>query len=76
MVEEIMKYTKYEKARMIGSRALQIAQGAPILTKLSKKELVEMNYDPIEIATKEFDEGIIPITIKRILPENIEKNKK
>ena len=30
-------YTKYEKARMIGARALQLAMGAPLLLKLSKE---------------------------------------
>jgi DNA-directed RNA polymerase subunit K len=58
-------YTKYEKARMIGSRALQIAMGAPFLVKLSEKELEGLKYGPIEIAELEFDEGVLPITVKR-----------
>ncbi|MBW2979549.1 DNA-directed RNA polymerase subunit K [Candidatus Woesearchaeota archaeon] len=62
------KYTKYEKARMIGSRALQIAMGAPFLVKLSKDDLERIRYDPIEIAKIEFEKGIIPITVKRPLP--------
>lgn len=66
MAEE--KFTKYERARIIGSRALQIAMGAPFLVKLSKKDLEAMKYDPIEIAKKEYDEGVIPITIKKPLP--------
>ena len=41
------KYTKYEIARMIGSRALQIAQGAPFALKLSEKELEEICFNPI-----------------------------
>ena len=64
-----MEYTKYEKARMIGSRALQISMGAPFLVKLSDKDLQQMSYNPIEIAKKEFDEGILPITVKRPLPK-------
>jgi len=52
------KYTKYEKARIIGARALQIAMGAPVL--LETDEL-----DPIEIAIREFEKGVIPITVKR-----------
>lgn len=64
-----MKFTKYEKARMLGSRALQIAMGAPFLVKLNKKELEAIKYNPIEIAKKEFEEGIIPITVERPLPE-------
>lgn len=73
--EEKIKYTKYEKARMIGSRALQISQGAPILIKLNEKELEELKYNPVEIATKEFEANVLPITIKRSLPENVDKDK-
>lgn len=61
-------YTKFEKARLIGSRALQISQGAPILIKLSKKELEELKYNPVNIAKKEFEAGILNIEIKRRLP--------
>ena len=63
--EEPFHYTKYEKARMIGSRALQLSMGAPFLVKLSPEELVKMKYDPIEIALQEFNAGVIPITVKR-----------
>lgn len=62
------KYTKFEKARIIGSRALQISQGAPILIKITEKQLEKINYNPVEIAKREFEEGIIPITVKRPLP--------
>ncbi|PIN74758.1 DNA-directed RNA polymerase subunit K [Candidatus Woesearchaeota archaeon CG10_big_fil_rev_8_21_14_0_10_37_12] len=58
------KYTKYEKARLIGSRALQISMGAPFLVKLSEKDLEAIGYNPIEIAKKEFDADLLPITIK------------
>lgn len=64
-----MKYTKYETARMIGSRALQISMGAPFLVKLSAKDLEHIGYNPIEIAKKEFDLGILPITVKRPMPK-------
>ena len=60
-----MDYTKYEKARMIGSRALQLAMGAPFLLKLEKKELEGLKYNPIEIALREFEEGVLPITVRR-----------
>ena len=59
------KYTKYEKARMIGSRALQLSMGAPFLVKLNEAELTAINFDPIEIAMLEFDEGVLPISVKR-----------
>lgn len=62
---EVTDFTKYEKARMIGSRALQLSMGAPFLAKLSPEDLVQIHYDPIEIALREFDEGILPITVKR-----------
>jgi len=63
-----MTFTKYEKARIIGSRALQISMGAPVLVKLSKKDLEKIKYNPIKIAMKEFEDEVIPITIKRKFP--------
>jgi DNA-directed RNA polymerase subunit K len=62
------EYTKYEKARLIGSRALQISMGAPFLVKLNPKQLEELSYNPIEIAKLEFDQGVLPITVKRLQP--------
>jgi DNA-directed RNA polymerase subunit K len=62
------EFTKYEKARILGSRALQIAMGAPILIKLSEKDIEKLNYNPIEIAKLEFEKGVIPITVRRPLP--------
>ena len=59
-----MEYTKYEEARIIGSRALQISQGAPFMIKLSEKDLEKIGYNPLEIAKMEFKQDIIPITIK------------
>lgn len=62
---ETLDFTKYEKARMIGSRALQLSMGAPFLIKIEQEELAKMRYDPIEIAQKELEEGVLPITVKR-----------
>ena len=59
------RLTKYEKARIIGARSLQISMGAPLLLKLTPKKLEELQYDPLEIAKLEFEEGIIPIDIQR-----------
>jgi DNA-directed RNA polymerase subunit K len=56
--KERNKYTKYEKARIIGARALQLAMGAPVLIETDE-------LDPIEIAIEEFEKGIVPITVKR-----------
>ncbi|MFH1376733.1 MAG: DNA-directed RNA polymerase subunit K [Candidatus Woesearchaeota archaeon] len=63
-----MKITKYEKARLVGARALQLAMGAPILLKLSKEDFEKLSYDPIKIAEKEMTEEVLPITIKRPMP--------
>ena len=52
------KYTRYERARIIGARALQIFMGAPVLIET---ELT----DPLEIALEEMNLGVIPITVKR-----------
>jgi len=63
-----MKLTQYERARIIGARSLQLAMGAPILIKLKKEEYEELMYDPIKIAKKELEKGILPITIKKPMP--------
>lgn len=62
--------TKFERARMLGSRALQIAMGAPFLIKLSKKELESIRFNPVEIAKLEHEEGVIPITVRRPRPRS------
>src|SRR3989338_4010107 len=63
------KFTKYETARIIGARALQIAMDAPLLLKISKEELKEMRFDALRIAEKEFKEGVLPISISRPTPK-------
>ena len=55
---DLMKYTRFEKARIIGSRALQISYGAPVLVDYPKDML-----DPTDIAMLEFDKDVIPITV-------------
>lgn len=61
-------FTKYEIARVIGARALQIAMDAPLLIKTSEETLKSIKYDPIKIAELEFQAGILPIAIQRPLP--------
>ncbi len=56
------KFTRYEKARIIGARALQISMGAPVLIETDKKE-------PIDIAMEELEKEVIPITVKRTTEE-------
>lgn len=63
-----MKYTRFEKARLIGARALQIAQGAPFMVDLSSKDLEAIRFNPIEIAKLEFEKGVIPMDVKRAVP--------
>ena len=63
--------SKYERARIIGARALQIAMGAPILVKMKKADYESLKYNPIKIARKEFEKGILPLSIKRSKPERL-----
>ena len=63
--EKLEKVTKYEMARMIGARALQISMGAPFLIKLEEEDLKKLRYNPVEIAKLEFEKGVMPIVIKR-----------
>lgn len=70
-------YTKYEIARIIAARALQLSMNAPILLKIPKEKLEEINYDVIKIAEMEFNAGVLPFTIRRPLPikQKLEKIK-
>lgn len=54
--------TRFERARVLGARTLQISMGAPPLIETSGKT-------PLEIAEQELKEGILPITIRRRLPD-------
>ncbi len=54
------RYTRYERARIVGARALQISMGAPVLMK-------DINtVEPIEVALAELERNLIPITVKKI----------
>jgi DNA-directed RNA polymerase subunit K len=53
-------YTKFEKARIVGARALQISMGAPLLIKRPSKE-----YNTINISFLEFEKGVLPITVRK-----------
>ncbi|MEM5804904.1 MAG: DNA-directed RNA polymerase subunit K [Candidatus Aenigmatarchaeota archaeon] len=63
------KYSKFERARIIGTRALQISSGAPALVKTEEK-------DPIRIAELEFEEGVVPLDVIRKVPTKTSKVKK
>lgn len=53
-------HSRYEKTRIIAARALQIAQGSPTLVKVPKSVT-----EPLEIAQREWEAGVIPIHAKR-----------
>ena len=55
--------TKYERARVLGTRALQISMNAPVMVELDGET------DPLHIAMKELKERKIPILIRRYLPD-------
>lgn len=69
------RYTKYEIARIIGARALQISAGAPFMLKLTDEELKKIRYSTLEIAKIEFEKGLISITIHRQKPTIPEDDK-
>ncbi len=65
------KITRFEKARIVGARSLQISMGAPILLELDETLSsggTGLN-SPIAIALKELEIGILPMTIRRTLPD-------
>ncbi len=64
-------YTKYEEARIVGARSLQIAMGAPFTLKLTDADLSKMRYNPVEIAKLEFKQGLIPMNVKRPMPREL-----
>ncbi len=55
-----MELTRFEKARIVGARALQLAMGAPPLLVLPSGV-----FEPFEIARLEFSSDVIPITVIR-----------
>jgi DNA-directed RNA polymerase subunit K len=71
--EEEIEFTRYEVARILGARALQIAMDAPLLLKMSDDDLDKIGFDALKIADKEFNSGVLPISVKRPLPKKIEE---
>jgi len=62
-------FTKYERARILGARALQIAMNAPLLVKISQGDLEKIKFDALKIAEIELDSEVLPISIKKPLPK-------
>lgn len=69
-------FTKYEIARILGARALQISMNAPLLIKIEKEDLEKINYDALKIAEIEFNSNILPISVKRPFPQKKEEKLK
>jgi len=59
------KITRFEKARIVGARALQISMGAPLLIQVPDKIT-----NSIDLALKEIEAKVLPITVRRRLPDN------
>jgi len=70
------EFSKYEVARILGARALQIAMNAPLLIKISQEDLEKIKFDALKIAEVEFESGILPISVKRPFPEKKDKELK
>ena len=58
------KLTRFERARIVGARSLQISLGAPMLAPLPDDVV-----DPIDVAVVELNEKVLPMTIRWTLPE-------
>ncbi|MEK6917912.1 MAG: DNA-directed RNA polymerase subunit K [Nanoarchaeota archaeon] len=76
MIYQKQEFTRYERARIIGARALQIAMNAPLLVKIKPEDLEKVKYDALKIAEIELDSGILPISIKRPYPQKREETLK
>ena len=61
--------TRFERARIIGARSLQLSLGAPILVNSSNKF-----HDTISIAVAELNSKVLPISIRRVLPNGLHQD--
>ncbi len=52
------KYTRFEKARIVGARAIQISYGAPVFV-----DGIEGLIDPIDVAMLEIEKDVVPISV-------------
>lgn len=66
------RLTIYEIARIIGTRAAQIAYGAPILIPIKRSK--DKKISELEIAKMELKAGILPLTVQRWLPDGRYQN--
>ena len=61
--------TRFEKARIMGARALQLSLGAPVFIEIPKNATTSL-----EIAMEELNQRVIPIVIRRTLPNSDYQN--
>jgi DNA-directed RNA polymerase subunit K len=61
-------FSKYEKARILGARSLQIAMNAPLLVEISPEDLEKIKFDAIKIAEIELESGALPISVNKPFP--------
>jgi DNA-directed RNA polymerase subunit K/omega len=66
---KVEDFSKYEKARILGARALQVAMNAPLLIKIDEKDLEKIKFDALKIAEVELNSDILPISIKKPMPD-------
>jgi DNA-directed RNA polymerase subunit K/omega len=63
------RLTRFERARIVGARALQLSMGARPLIDLPSRSM-----SPREVAILELEEGILPLSIRRMLPDGTSQN--
>jgi len=63
------KLTRFERARVVGARALQVSMGAPVLLDLDSA-----TRSPTTIALMELRENVLPMSIRRRLPDGSSQN--
>ena len=65
MVKQELTVTKYEEARLVGSRALQLAMGAPPLVDFEKlrKQVGGKYLSPVDLAKVEYNQKLIPMHV-------------
>ncbi|MBS3921845.1 MAG: DNA-directed RNA polymerase subunit K [Nitrosarchaeum sp.] len=61
--------TRFEKARIMGARALQLSLGAPPFIPIPKTARISL-----DISMEELEQKVIPITIRRVLPNGDYQN--
>ena len=61
--------TRFEYARILGARALQISMGAPVLVLEQEEQEEQEQGDPLLISEREIRQGLLPILVRRTLPD-------